>query len=271
MLYYEALNFGLSPISKFTSQPTTFYIDKNSYTFHNFNNNYQNDKITMAYAIATSDNIYAVKTHLYIGSKKLILFLNKFGITTTENFPSLALGTSQMSLMKLTSIYNTFSRLGLYSEPKTIRYITVNGKNTYIKTSKDTQLLSKSTSFIINDLLSYTFDNNLGGKINVTGNSIANELIPKASAKTGLTDYDSYMVGYTPVYTLGIWTGNIDNTLHTDTISKNFPKQAFLHIMNYLVGENKNIWYQVPNDVYALFISPTGFNDDYLKKIYFKR
>ena len=34
----------------------------------------------MAYALATSDNIYAVKTHLYIGSNKLISFLNKFDV-----------------------------------------------------------------------------------------------------------------------------------------------------------------------------------------------
>ena len=271
MLYYEALNFGLSPISKFKSEPTTFYIDKNPYTFQNFNNKYQDGKITMAYALATSDNIYAVKTHLYIGGEKLISFLNKFDIPTPDKFPSLALGTAQMSLLKLTSIYNTFSRLGTYSEPKTIRYINVNNKKSYIKTTNEASILKQSTTFIINDLLTYTFDNNLGGKVNVTGSSIAKELVAKTSAKTGLTDYDSYMIGYTPVYTLGVWTGNIDNRLHTDTISKNFPKQAFLHIMNYLSIENKNIWYDVPNDIYALFISPTGFNDNYLKKIYFKR
>ena len=271
MLYYEALNYGLTPISKFTSQPTTFFINNNSYTFKNFNEQYNHSKITMAYALATSDNIYAVKTHLYIGSKKLISFLNKFDIKILDNYPSLALGTAEMSLLKLTSIYNTFSRLGVYSKPSTIRYINVNNKKLYINPKNDTQLLKANTSYIINDLLTYTFDINLGGNINVTGSSISNRLNTKVSAKTGLTDFDSYMVGHTPLYTLGIWTGNIDNSYHTDAISKNFPKQAFLHIMNNLTKENKNIWYEEPNDIYALFISPTDFNDNYLKKIYFKR
>lgn len=271
MLYYEALNYGMSSISKFTSEPTTFYINQESYTFHNFNNQYQNDKITMGYAIATSDNIYAVKTHLYLGSNKLIAFLNKFDVKVNDNYPSLALGTAEMSLLKLTSIYNTFSRLGIYSTPKTIRYLESNNTQHLIKTNKETKLLKPSNSFIISELLSNTFDTNLEGKVNITGASIAEELLCKVSAKTGLTDYDTYMIGYTPLYTIGIWTGNIDGTPHTDTFSKNFPKQAFLKIINFLSTENKNIWFEQPNDVYSLFISPTGFNNNYLKKVYFKR
>ena len=270
MLYYEALNYGMSSISKFKSEETIFYINKKVYEPKNFNNKYENKKITMAYALATSDNIYAVKTHLYIGSNKLISFLNKFDVES-QNYPSLALGTAEMSLLKLTSIYNTFSRLGVYSDPKTINYINSNNKRYSIKTQKDINLLNPSTSFIINELLTNTFDTNLGGSINVTGYSIAEKLNVKASAKTGLTDYDSYMIGYTPIYSVGIWTGNIDNSLHTDTFSKNFPKQAFLHIINYLSEENKNIWYDVPNDVYSVFTTPTGFNNNYLKLMYFKR
>ena len=84
MIYYEALNYGMSPLSKFKSEPTTFYIDKKAYTFNNFNNKYENNKITMGYALATSDNIYAVKTHLYIGSDKLINFLTKFNVEVKD-------------------------------------------------------------------------------------------------------------------------------------------------------------------------------------------
>ena len=55
----------------------------------------------MGYAIATSDNIYAVKTHLYIGSDKLISFLNKFDVKVKDNYPSLALGTQEMSVKQM--------------------------------------------------------------------------------------------------------------------------------------------------------------------------
>ena len=271
MIYYEALNYGLNPLSKFKSEPTTFYIKNNPYTFQNYNNKYANNKITMGYAIATSDNIYAIKTHLYIGSDKLISFLNKFDVRVKDNYPSLALGTQEMSLIKLTSIYNTFSQLGIYNEPKTIKYIEINGKRKYESHFEKEQKLKESTSFIISDLLTNTFDTNLGGEINVTGSSIANELITKVSGKSGLTDYDSYMIGYTPLYTVGVWTGNNDGSFLIDQKSKTFPKECFLNLINYLSKENKNIWYEKPNAVYDMFTSPTGFNDNYQKKIYFMR
>ena len=271
MLYYEALNYGMSPISKFTSEPTTFYINKNKYEFQNYNQKYQNDKITMGYALATSDNIYAVKTHLYIGSNKLISFLKKFNISVKDNYPSLALGSVEMSLTDLTSIYNTFSRLGKYTTIQTINYINISDKKYKINSPKEKQLLKQANSFIINDMLSLTFDTNLGGNVNVTGASIANRLNTKASGKSGLTDFDSYFVGYTPKYTVGIWTGNNDYSLHNDIKSKNFPKEAFLNIINFLSKDITNTWYKEPNDVYSLFISPTGFNDNYLKKVYFIR
>lgn len=271
MIYYEALNYGLNTTSKFKSEPTTFYINKTPYQFQNYNNKYQNAEITMAYATATSDNIYALKTHLYIGSDKLISFLKKFDLNPKDNYPSMALGTVEMSLLKLAEIYNTFSRLGLNNTPKTIKYINANDTKYKINTPKEKQLLSKATSFIISDLLTYTFDTNLGGKINPTGANISNMLISKVSGKSGLTDFDSYFVGYNPKYTVAIWTGHNDYSPLNDTISKNFPKEAFLHIINYLTKDNKNIWYQEPNDIYSLFISPTGFDNNYLRKVYFLR
>lgn len=271
MLYYEALRYGLSALSKFKSEPTTFYIDSTPYTFQNYNNKYNNSKITMSYAIGTSDNIYAVKTHLYIGSNKLISFLNKFNIQVKDNYPSLALGTQDMSLLTLTSIYNTFSRLGEYNTPYTIKYIDINKKRKFTNNIKTTNKLDSSYTYIINELLTNTFDTNLGGNVGVTGGSIANELNTKVSGKTGLTDFDSYMIGYTPLYTVGIWTGNLDGSYLNDINSKTFPKTAFLEIINYLSKENKNVWYKKPNDVYDIFTSPTGFNDNYQKKIYLKR
>ena len=268
-IYYEALENGMTAMSKFKSEPTTFYINKEAFTFHNFNDKYENNKITMGYALATSDNIYAVKTHLYLGSDKLINFLNLFDIKIKDNYPSLALGTIDTSLLKLCEIYNTFSRLGTYSKPYTINKIQINDINYFIKRRINDKILNKNTSFIISELLTNTFDTSMSHNINVTGSSIANKLRFNVAGKSGLTDYDSYMIGYNPYYTVGIWCGNDDGSLLTDTISKEFPKKAFVEIINELMDKNKNIWYEQPNDVYSLFIDPTGFNTGYEKNVYF--
>jgi membrane peptidoglycan carboxypeptidase len=259
----------MNALSTFKSEPTTFYLNKEPYTLKNYNDKYENKKITMGYAIATSDNIYSVKTHLYLGSDKLIKFLKLFDISIKEDYPSLALGTVSMTLEKLTEIYNTFSRLGKYSKSYTINKIHANNKEYYIKRKKVKQKLNENTTFILNELLTNTFDTNLNSNINVTGNSIAHKINTKTAAKTGLTDYDSYIIGFTPKYTIGIWTGNSDNSLLTDLYSKQFPKQCFYNIVNQLSVENKNIWYDRPNGVYNIFTDPTGFNTGYKKNVYF--
>ena len=139
----------------------------------------------------------------------------------------------------------------------------------YIRRNKVKRKLNEDITFILNEMLTNTFDTNMSGNQQVTGTSIANKLITKTAAKSGLTDFDSYIVGFTPYYTVGIWTGNSDNTPLTDLYSKQFPKQCFLHIINKLSEENKNIWYTRPNGVYNEFTDPTGFATGYKKDIYF--
>ena len=55
------------------SEYTTFHFDDGQadYTPHNFNNKYADGEITLAQALAVSDNIYAVKTHLFYGRRNV--------------------------------------------------------------------------------------------------------------------------------------------------------------------------------------------------------
>ncbi len=97
LLYYAALEQGFTPATQMLSELTTFRFEDNQpeYTPHNFNNQYAEDQITMAQALALSDNVFAVKTHLFLGEKTLVDTAKRFGITTEmAAVPSLALGTS---------------------------------------------------------------------------------------------------------------------------------------------------------------------------------
>ena len=70
-LYYSALENGFTPSTTFTSEKTTFHYNNNSYSPSNYHNSYPNQEISLAYAMAVSDNIYAVKTHMFLGMEKL--------------------------------------------------------------------------------------------------------------------------------------------------------------------------------------------------------
>ena len=55
----------------------------------------------MAAAIAYSDNIYAIKTHLFLGEDTLVNILKRVGITSKLSaIPSLALGSEEINIIE---------------------------------------------------------------------------------------------------------------------------------------------------------------------------
>ena len=71
-LYYTALENGFTSTTTFTSEKTTFTFSGNkTYSPKNYNDVYANKPITLASAISYSDNIFAVKTHLFLGEDEL--------------------------------------------------------------------------------------------------------------------------------------------------------------------------------------------------------
>ena len=113
-LYYAALENGFTSASTFLSEETTFNFENSpKYSPSNYNNTYAHKEISMAAAIAYSDNIYAVKTHLFLGEDTLIKTANTCGIKANlkEN-PSLALGTSELNMLDFATGYTTLASNG---------------------------------------------------------------------------------------------------------------------------------------------------------------
>ena len=71
----------------------------------------------MAAALAYSDNIYAVKTHLFLGEDELVKTLKYAGLKTKLNpNPSLALGAEDINLLDYAEAYNTLANYGTHNE-----------------------------------------------------------------------------------------------------------------------------------------------------------
>ena len=82
-LYYAALENGFTASSSFISEKTTFsFSNGKTYTPNNFNDTYANAAISMGAAISYSDNVYAVKTNLFLGEETLVNTAKKLGIKT---------------------------------------------------------------------------------------------------------------------------------------------------------------------------------------------
>lgn len=124
-LYYAALENGFTSSSSFTSEETTFvFNDQEDYSPQNYNETYGHKPISMGTAIAYSENIYAVKTHLFLGGDALINVARRVGITAKlEDVPSLPLGTNEIGILEMAAGYSAFANLGNKVEPHFIERV----------------------------------------------------------------------------------------------------------------------------------------------------
>lgn len=261
LLYYVALENGFTPITKFKSEETTFQSESgDTYSPSNFNDKYADDDITLAQAIAVSDNIYAVKTHLFLGENALVNFLNQFGYTHIPPNPSLALGTLNTNIYELASPYVTISNEGIYNDIYTITKITNdNGDILYEYSPQNEQLLNQDTCLILSQLLTSPFHDDFSTYASAT--MVNYQVNTTFAVKTGTTTYDSLCIGYNPNHTILSWCGYDDNREMTLQTQTRIPKIIFQTMANYLQVDD--VWYEPTDSIEQVPIDPlTGEYDE---------
>ncbi len=251
ILYYAALENGLTPATTFLSKPTTFSLDNGlTYSPSNYGNIYPNDKITMALAICYSDNIYAIKTHLFLGEDMMIKYAKKMGIESKlEANASLPLGTNELSILEFTNAYATLANEGYSVSEHLIQKVEDgNGDVIYENKSQKRKVLNKSYTYILSELLSNTYDVSLKSYTSPTCASIAPKITKKYAVKSGTTDYDLWTVGYNPDVVVGVWTGYDDNRKLSNKEYK-YSKNIWADTIEGYLREEKAKWYEKPDNV----------------------
>ncbi len=253
-LYYAALENGLVSSSLFKSEATTFnFANNQTYSPNNYNQIYANKDITMAAAIAYSDNIYAVKTHLFLGMEALVNTAKKAGIKEDlpEN-PSLALGTTELSMLDFARGYQTLANNGDKMDLFFIsRVEDLEGNILYKRKLKHDYVLNSNDCFILNEMLTSTSNSAFNDYTTPTALSLASRMSRKYALKTGTTLTDSWSVGYTPNLLMLVWIGN-DDANEINNKASQYGKEIWLNTMeNYLENKEEN-WYQTPTNVISV-------------------
>lgn len=250
-LYYCALNSGMTSSSTFLSEYTNFYFaDNKVYSPKNFNDKYANKDITMAAAISYSDNIYAVKTHLFLGEDILVNYLKKLGITSKlETIPSLALGTNELNMFEYATAYTTLASNGYKHNLHFIKKITDLNDNILYEYKEPVVLINNpNLVYIINDLMTSTYNINFKDYNNPTVLNIASKLNDKYAIKTGTTDTDFWLVGYNQNALMLVWNG-YDDSKYIDTKDYQISRNIWLDT---IIPYEKNIdnnWYNIPKNI----------------------
>ena len=261
-LYYSALENGFTPSTTFTSEKTTFSFSGNkTYTPKNYNDEYANGPISLAAAISYSDNIYAVKTHLFLGDDALPDILKRVGINENVNtLPSLALGAEEINMMDMMAAYSALANEGYKVEPYFISKVTDMDDNIlYEYKPKLENVLNKNTVYVLNELLTTTYAKEFQSYNTPTCLSIAPKMTHKYALKSGTTNTDNLIFGYNKDVVVGMWTGYDDNKDVSSKDSSNL-KNAWVDVMEtYLKDkDDSKLWYETPKNVVGVAIDPVS-------------
>lgn len=257
-LYYSALENGFTPSTTFTSEKTTFtFAENKTYSPKNYADNYPNKPISMAAALAYSDNIYAVKTHLFLGEDTLVETAKRVGISSSLGaIPSLALGSEEIGIMEMMEGYMTFANEGYKIEPYFIRKVEdANGNVLYEKKEEKEQVLNKSIVYVLNEMLTNTYAKEFIDYNYPTCISIAPKISKKYAIKTGTTDTDHWIFGYNKKILMGIWNGYDDNR-NSDINDGTINKNIWVDTVEEYLGNEQDYWYEMPKNIVGAFIDP---------------
>ena len=206
-IYATALEHGRTPMSVFYDRATAFVYDNGKpYKPANYGGSYTNDKITMKTALAKSSNVVAVEAAMDIGLTKVARQAKVFGFENIEAYPSMALGTMEVTPLQLAAAYAVFANGGREVNPTFISKI-ISGEDNIVYQSMpgENQIISEKTAFMITDMLEAVVERGTARKANgALGKSVA------FAGKTG-SSKDGWFVGYTPNLVTVAWVGFDEN------------------------------------------------------------
>ncbi|KGR92436.1 penicillin-binding protein [Ureibacillus massiliensis 4400831 = CIP 108448 = CCUG 49529] len=260
ILYAAALENGFSPLTYLEVGETIFTYDNGRATYkpQNVNGQYADSEMSLAQALAISDNIYAVKTLQEIGYNEFRDMLKRFELNyTDEDNPSVALGTIESSLYDLTSAYNTIAAYGKKHEPTTILSIqNAEGEIVYdeSESSEEEQVLTEQDAFILTQLMTGIFDPVFSDYSPATGVSLRSRMTHTYAAKSGTTLSDQWIIGYTPSVTAGVWNGYDQGKTLSVQADMAASKQVWIEFMETINKDKQNEVFEVPSGIEGVVV-----------------
>ncbi len=257
-LYYAALENGFTASTTFTSEETTFTFNNDqTYSPQNYNGTYGNKPISMATAIAYSENIYAVKTHMFLGEDTLVDMAKRLGITSKlDEVPSLALGTSEIGMLEMAGAYSAFANEGYKVTPHFITKVVDKEGNVLYEVDEEKDLiLNSSLTFILNNLLTATYDANFIDYNYPTAVNLASRMTHKYSLKSGTTNTDNWYIGYNKDIVTAVWCG-YDDSRDLKSSEYKYAQNIWLNTMENYMKDKDDAWYSQPENVVGVLVNP---------------
>ena len=223
VVYLAALEGGATPDTTVHDRPIAI----GGWSPRNSHDTYAG-AMTLRHALAHSVNTVAVVLQQDVGTRRVAAMARRLGIVSTlREDASLALGTSEVTLIELTGAYGVLANGGLGVSPHVIRRVrTDRGVVLHARPpSRGIEVVAPSYVARMNDMLHAVLATG-------SGRRAALPLHP-AGGKTGTTqdNRDAWFVGYTAHLTAGVWTGNDDGSPMNGITGSGLPALIWRDIM----------------------------------------
>ena len=230
-VYGAALDIGISPNTILTDEPVTIMFGEDNYKEYspkNYDNKYLGP-VTIEEAFSKSLNTVAVKVGTQIGINRVKTLARELGIETfIPSEPSIALGSSEVNLLELTTAYAGILNNGTKVYAKGWRDLSVKKSNEIIIKEGSEQgfrVFSKLAAQTLKYLMFSSVETGTGKNASVKNWQIA--------GKTGTSQSfrDAWFVGFSTNYVIGVWMGNDDNRPLKNVSGGGLPAKIFSKIM----------------------------------------
>jgi penicillin-binding protein 1A len=223
-IYLTALEHGLTPQTIRADGP----IEVNGWRPENFNHEYYGP-VTLTHALSNSLNSVAVRLTVELGPDAVARTARRLGVFSKLDVnPSLALGTSEVSVLEMVSAYTPFANGGFAASPHVVERVrTARGSKTLYTRVRgaSVRVVDSRSVGMMNTMMRETVANGTARRADLPGWPVA--------GKTGTSqDFrDAWFIGFTSQLVTGVWLGNDDNTPMKKITGGGLPVEVWSEFM----------------------------------------
>ena len=250
--------------------------------------------MTIQYAIQESRNVPAVKTLEAVGLDESLKFLNRIGINYPEMFyvNAFSSNTSKAgneygaSSEKMAAAYAAFANGGTYYKPQYVNRVVFSDGTEKIFADNGTKAMKETTAYMMTDMMKTVLHSGTGTNAALSGvyqagktgtsNYADDELakLTKPYYYSSIVTPDELFVGYTPKYSMAVWTGYSNRLTPILDDGVKVATDVYREMMLYLAqdGSASEDW-EMPNGLfrsgYYLYLNGATMNNRYNTQQYY--
>jgi penicillin-binding protein 1A len=227
-VYLTAFEAGMTPATKMRDTP--FILE--NWQPRNYDSTHKG-AMTLQQAFASSNNVIAVKLAERSNRAEVIKTAQRLGINTNiVRQPSLALGTSEVRLLELTSAYGVMANGGYQVLPYAIEKVTTgDGAVVYRRNATRIRIVAPEPVGQMQRIMAAAVETGTGKAARIPGRDVA--------GKTGTSQEsrDAWFVGYSGDVVAGVWLGNDDSSPMNRVTGGFIPARIWQSVVSGLPAE----------------------------------